>query len=137
VRGQGLHLELSLQAESQAVGRKVRGGADPATIGYQLPRGGLVQECPVEEPGHPTLEGRVGDGHHHLHPAVEVPLHEVGGAHGHPDRSPGRSPEAEHPGMFEVPAHDGPDPDPVGQPGNSGPEAAPAPDHQVHRDPGL
>ena len=130
-------MELSLQAESEAVGREVRGTAGPATVRSQLPGGGLVQQCPVEESGHPTLEGGIGDGDHYLHPAGEAALREVGGAEGHADRPARPTPEAEHPGVLEIPAHDGPDPDALGQPGDAGPEAAPTPDHQVHGDPGL
>jgi hypothetical protein len=60
------------------VRREVGGDPLPGTVGPQLPRVGLVEECPVEDPGDPTLEAGLADGHHDLHPAVEVALHQIG-----------------------------------------------------------
>ena len=120
---EGLRSELILQADAQTVGRQIGGHPGPFTVGAELHRVGLIEERPVEDPGHPALQAGLVDGHHHLHPAIQVALHQVGGAHRHADRPPGRAPEAEHPRVLEVPTHDGADPDAVRQPGHTGSQA--------------
>jgi hypothetical protein len=71
-------LELILLAEAEPTRGQVGGHPLPAAVGAQLPRVGLVEEGPVQEAGHPSLQARVGQRHHHLHPAVEIPFHQVG-----------------------------------------------------------
>jgi len=75
---ESLHLEVILEAESEVARRTGRRQAPPTPVGLQLPGVGLVEKRPVEYPKEPGLDLEVVDGHDHLDPPVEVPLHQVG-----------------------------------------------------------
>jgi hypothetical protein len=71
-------LEVILEVEPEVGRRSGRREAPPAPTGLQLPGVGFVEERPVQYPEEPLLDLGVVDGHDHLDPPVEVPLHEVG-----------------------------------------------------------
>lgn len=119
---ESLRFEVILQAEAQWTRL---GQPGPPRIGTEHPRVGLVAEGPVEHADHPAPELGILDGDDHLDPPVEVALHEIGGPDPHPEGAVPHPAEPEQPGVLEVAADDGADPDPVGQPGDAGTQAAP------------
>ena len=74
---ESLPFVVILQAEAE---RRVAGPGHtgPGAIGTEHPRIGLVPQRVVQHPGHPSLQLGVVDGDDHLHPPVEVALHQVG-----------------------------------------------------------
>ena len=137
--GEGLRLELILQAEPEAVGREV--GRRPRIqrpSAPQLPRVGLVEQGPVEEAGHPTLQARdrrwappPPPGGRGCAPSGRPsPRHTRSGRPASPPKQKTRECSRYRPTMDRTRM-------PLGQPGNAGSEAAPAPHHQVDRHPGL
>ena len=134
---ESLPLAVILQVEPEPLPAPDPSHPDPPAVGLQFPRVGLVAEGVVEDAHQSLLNVGVVDGHDHLHPTVQVALHQVGRADPHPQRAAVDATEAEDPRVLEVPADDGADPDRLGQPGHPGPKAAPAPDDQIHRGAGL
>src|SRR5918993_924316 len=60
---------------------KVSGMRDPGSVRLQLPGRGALVEGEIEQLGDLGDVSGVSDRGKHLHPAVEVAVHEVGGAH--------------------------------------------------------
>ncbi len=75
---EGLHLEVILQVERQVGRRSGRRESPPAPVGLQLPALAWSRSAPSRMPTRRSLDLGVVDGHDHLDPPVEVPLHQVG-----------------------------------------------------------
>jgi hypothetical protein len=71
-------LEVILKVEAGTRRRTVVSHPVPAPVGAQHPGIGLIEQGGVEDVDEALLDDGVLDGYHHLHPAVEVSLHEVG-----------------------------------------------------------
>jgi hypothetical protein len=67
-----------LQVETQTFAPAARSDPGPRPVGPEGPGVGLVAQRVVEDLGQPLLISRVVDGHDHLDPSVQVPLHQIG-----------------------------------------------------------
>jgi hypothetical protein len=126
-------LEVILQVEAQVAGCVGRSDPPPGGVGLQLPGIGLVEEGRVQDPDEPLLDIGIVDGDDHLHPTIEVPLHQVGRTEADAHAAAAHSSEAEDPGVLEIATDDGAHRDVLRQPLHAGPETAQPADDEVDR----
>jgi hypothetical protein len=125
-------LEVILQVEPETAGPSVRRHPVPTPVARERPGVGLVAQGILHDSDEAPLDPGLIDGDHHLHPAIEIPLHEIRRAEGHPDRPASDAAEDEDPGVLEVPADDGTNPDVLGEAGQPGAETALSSHDEVH-----
>src|SRR5215204_6267013 len=72
--------QVLLHVQQRPAGQ-VSGMGYPGSVRLQQPRRSALVECHIEQLGDLGDVSRLSDRGKHLHPAVEVAVHEVGGAH--------------------------------------------------------
>ena len=105
------------------------GGLGPGALGVELPAGGVLGEGEVEDAGDLLDLGRRGQLDQDLDAAVEVAVHQVGGAD--PRDRLAAVLEVHDPAVLEVAAEDRAHADGLRQPGYAGPDGADAADQQL------
>src|SRR6266852_1471153 len=122
---------------AQRIPRLVPAVPQPVPVRVQPPGSSPVVHARIQEPAQPPPVAGIDDLDDQYHPAVQVPVHQIGAAEPYLAVFVLSGAERVDPGVLEEPSEHAADPDVVGEPGDARAQRADAAHPQIDRNAGL